>query len=70
MKKDKSLKISLDRGIKLAYNRDSQSIDREQVPHSGVFRERMAGENPLKLSWEGTLERGEEMPRRFPPLPG
>ena len=30
----------------------------------------MAGENPPKLSWEGALERGEEMPRRPPPLPG
>ena len=40
-------KIPLDRGEKLAYNRDSQSEDRKEYLTAG-FRERMAGANPPK----------------------
>ena len=69
-KRTKKQKIPLDRGEKVAYNRDSQSEDREQYPGSRSCRERMAGENPPPSGWEGPLERGEEMPRRSPPLPG
>ena len=59
----------LDTGEKLAYNDNSQSADREQYRTAG-FRERMAGASPPKLGWEGALERGQEMVRRPPPLPG
>ena len=69
-KRTKKQKIPLDRGEKVAYNRDSQSEDREQYPGSRSCRERMAGENPPPSGWEGPLERGKEMARRPPPLPG
>lgn len=69
-KRTKKQKIPLDRGEKVAYNRDSQSEDREQYPGSRSCRERMAGENPPPSGWEGPLERGKEMARRSPPLLG
>ena len=39
------------------------------TPRRGA-RERMAGANPPRAGREGTLERGQEMARRPPPLPG
>lgn len=53
----------------MAYNRDSQSDDREEYL-TVELREGMAGENPPKLWREGALERGEEMPRRTPAVTG
>ena len=44
-------------------------LTENSTPRSG-FRERMAGENPPKAWREGPLERGQEMARRRPPLPG
>ena len=38
-KRLKAAKIPLDRGRKLAYNKQSQSIDREQYPAAGHQRE-------------------------------